>query len=82
MIAIFIILGIIILFAVAVGCELSDARWVIERYVNGHNSCADSNSDRERAYRALLGAKLVMGICVFLGCASLFAGLCIMFANL
>lgn len=82
MIAIFIILGIIILFAVVVGCELSDARWVIERYVTGHNACADSNSERERTYRALLGANLVMGICVFLGCAALFTGIVIMLANL
>lgn len=80
-IAFLIVLGIFIIFVVAVGCGFSDAIWAIKKYIQGDRIIDDSTSNRERVYRALLGANLLVILCIFFGMLALFGGLIIVFTQ-
>ena len=80
-IALLVVLGIFIAFAVAVGCELSDAQWAIQQHIDGHKFSEMSASNKERVYRAKLGAELLLIFCILMGIGSLVMAFIILMMN-
>lgn len=76
-----IVLGIFIIFMMAVGCGFSDASWAIKKYIQGDKIGDVSPSSRERIFRAKLGADLLIVLCIFFGLAALFGGLIVAFTQ-
>ena len=80
-IALLVVLGIFIAFAVAVGCELSDAQWAIGQHIDGYKFSEMRPLSQERVYRAKLGAELLLILCIFMGVGSLVMAFIILMMN-
>lgn len=80
-IALIVVLGLFIIFAIATGCMCSDASWAVQKYIQGDEISDDDSSDKERIYRTKLAADLMMGMSIMFGVASGFATLWVLLSR-